>query len=546
MKIVLLSMNFAPELTGIGKYSGEMAKALVERGHEVTVVCAPPYYPQLRVSGDYSNRRWCRDQSTPGMTVIRCPVWVPAKMSGLLRLMHLASFAMSSFPVMLWLVLWRPALVFAVAPALFSVPAAWLTARLCGAKCWLHIQDLEIDAAFELGLLKGRRLRSWATAAERLLMRGFDVVSTISQRMLRQLGEKGVPMDRTELVPNWVDLREVRPTDRSLTLREEFSITADQCVCLFSGTINRKQGLGVLVEAARRLAAHPNIVLVICGFGELRMALEESAGDLRNVRFSDLRPTGELNALLNMADIHLLPQMRSAADLVMPSKLTGMLASGRPIIAAADPGTELAIVVQLCGIVTEPESAEGFANAILELASDHHRRAALGAEARAYAERSLDSTTLLDRLNSRMLALCASPSVPPIRPLANPRMAALQDVEVHGPVRVDSAFKEPVPGLTRSQVAQLPRFEKTATPVSAENSQPARHAPVVTNVVMLRRFSGMPLTGRIANVVVHSQTNHGAVLRESEVVRSHSASQGKAEAVADLPDYLDRVISSAA
>jgi colanic acid biosynthesis glycosyl transferase WcaI len=121
----------------------------------------------------------------------------------------------------------------------------------------------------------------------------------------------------------------------------------------------------------------------------------------------------ELNALLNMADIHLLPQMRGAADLVMPSKLTGMLASGRPIIAAADPGTELATVVKGCGIVTEPESAIGFANAIIELATDGARRAACGAEARAYAERALDSTTLFDRLDTRITALCARP-LPPL------------------------------------------------------------------------------------------------------------------------------------
>lgn len=419
MKIVLLSMNFAPELTGIGKYSGELANALVERGHAVTVVCAPPYYPQLKVPADYSSRRWRRERAKLGLTVIRCPVWVPAKMGGLVRLLHLTSFALSSFPVMLGLALWRPALVFVVAPALFSVSAAWLSARISGAKCWLHVQDLEIDAAFELGLLKGRWLRSAATAAERILMRGFDVVSTISGRMIRQLVVKGVPMGRTELLPNWVDLSLVHPTGRSLALREEFGITADQCVCLFSGTINRKQGLDVLVEAARRLVEHPQIVLVICGFGELRSALEDSARDLPNVRFSDLRPADELNALLNMADIHLLPQMRGAADLVMPSKLTGMLASGRPIIAAADPGTELATVVTGCGIVTEPESAKGFADAILELATDGARRAACGAEARAYAERALDSTALFDRLDTRIAALCALPLPPLTKPRAS-------------------------------------------------------------------------------------------------------------------------------
>ena len=405
MKIVLLSMNFAPELTGIGKYSGEMAGALAERGYEVTVVCAPPYYPQWALQPGYSNRRYQREQPGVGLTVIRCPVWLPKRLGGLNRLLHLASFALSSFPVMLRLVLWRPDVVFVVAPALFSAPAGWITARLSGAKVWLHVQDLEMDAAFELGMLKGKFLLGAMKAAERSLMRGFDVVSTISKRMLRQLASKGVPMDRTELLPNWVDLQVVHPTDRSQALRDDLGISADQFVCLFSGTINRKQGLGVLIEAARMLAGDPRIVLVICGYGELRPALETAASDLPNVRFMDLRPASELNALLNMADIHLLPQLRGAADLVMPSKLTGMLASGRPIIAAAIPGTEIASVLEGRGIVTEPECAQGFADAILELVTDTPRRVACGTAARAYAERALDSGVLFGRLDARLRAV---------------------------------------------------------------------------------------------------------------------------------------------
>lgn len=404
-------MNFAPELTGIGKYSGEMASALVARGHEVTVVCAPPYYPQWALHPGYSNRFYRREQPNAGLTVIRCPIWLPGRLRGLTRLLHLASFALSSFPVMLWLVLWRPEVVFVVAPALFSAPAGWLTARLSGAKAWLHIQDLEVDAAFELGMLKGGLARAAMKAAERSLMRGFDVVSTISKRMLRQLASKGVPMDRTELFPNWVDLQLVHPTDHSLSLREELGISAGQFVCLFSGTINRKQGLSMLVDAARKLTGHPHIVLIICGHGELRPLLEAQANDLTNVRFMDLRPAAELNALLNTADVHLLPQLRGAADLVMPSKLTGMLASGRPIIASALRGTEIASVLAGRGIITEPECAQEFADAILELANDDARRSEYGSAARAYAERVLDASVLFSRLDARLNAMSRSVSL---------------------------------------------------------------------------------------------------------------------------------------
>ncbi|MEP6502794.1 MAG: WcaI family glycosyltransferase, partial [Betaproteobacteria bacterium] len=309
MKIILLSMNFAPELTGIGKYSGEMADELVARGHEVIVVCAPPYYPKWAVGPGYSNQAWTREHPKPGLTVLRCPVWLPRRLGGLSRLVHLASFALSSFPVLMRLVMARPGLVFVVAPALFSAPAGWLVARLSGAAAWLHIQDFELDAAFELGILKGRVVRDVVRGAERRLMGAFDTVSTISRRMLRQLASKGVPAERSELLPNWVDLELVRPGDRSPALRRALAIADRQTVCLFSGTLNRKQGLDAIVDAARLLAPHRDIVFVICGNGELRQSLESSACDLANLRFIDLQPAEQLNALLNMADIHLLPQL---------------------------------------------------------------------------------------------------------------------------------------------------------------------------------------------------------------------------------------------
>ena len=399
MKILLLSMNFAPELTGIGKYSGEMADELVRRGHEVVVVCAPPYYPKWDLARGYSNQAYTREQPRPGLTVMRCPVWLPKRLGGLARLVHLASFAVSSLPVLLRLVVSRPALVFVVAPALFAAPAGWLMARLSGATAWLHVQDFEMDAAFELGLLKGEFVRKLVRAGERRLMGAFDRVSTISHQMLRQLDAKGVSVEQRELLPNWVDVERVIPGDRSPRLRRMLSIGERQVVCLFSGTLNRKQGLGAVVDAARLLASRPDIVFVICGNGELRKPLEDASCGLDNIRFLDLQPLEGLNELLNMADVHLLPQLRGAADLVMPSKLGGMLASGRPVVAAAAPGTEIAMVVEGCGVVTEPECARGIADGVVALASDEERRLRLGVAAREYAQRHFATGAVFDRLD---------------------------------------------------------------------------------------------------------------------------------------------------
>ena len=105
MRILLHGINYSPELTGIGKYTGEMAEWLASHGHEVRVVTAPPYYPHWEIGEGYANR-WIKETSD-SLLVYRCPLYIPLKPSGLKRLIHLASFALSSFPVMLSQVFWR-------------------------------------------------------------------------------------------------------------------------------------------------------------------------------------------------------------------------------------------------------------------------------------------------------------------------------------------------------------------------------------------------------------------------------------------------------
>lgn len=394
MKILLYGINFAPELTGIGKYTGEMAVWLAKAGHDVRVVTAPPYYPDWRVAKDYRASRYMHEV-WEGVRVWRAPLWVPARPSGLKRLLHLASFALSSLPVMLRQLLWRPDVVWVVEPPLVCAPTALCVARLVRARAWLHIQDYEVDAAFSLGLLKGSFARRLVTGLERWLMRRFDQVSTISDSMMKHALAKGVDADRLVQCPNWIDLSRIFPLAGPSSYRAELNIPATSVVALYSGNMGNKQGLEILADAARLLSDEPNLVFVFCGNGAGRADLEKLSKGLSNVRFLDLQPTERLNDLLGLADIHLLPQRADAADLVMPSKLTGMLASGRAVVATAHAETELGRVVAKCSVITTPGDAEAFANAVRALARDACRRHALGKAGREYAELKLNIAHIL-------------------------------------------------------------------------------------------------------------------------------------------------------
>ena len=401
MRVLIYSANFAPEPTGIGKYSGEMASWLVAQGHEVRVVAAPPYYPAWKIDPEYRRRPYCREQWR-GVDVWRSTLWVPKSPSGLTRILHLLSFAISSFPIMLWQLLWQPHLVLTVAPAFVCAPTGLLVARLSRAKACLHIQDFEVDVAFGMGLLKGRLLQRIVLRMERWLLRRFDSVSTISGRMVERLLTKGVKQEQARYFPNWVDLSRIRTT-ADPAYRARFGIAADSIVVLFSGTLGGKQGLMVIPEAAALLAQRRDILFVVCGDGVMKPSLEAAAANLPNVKLMPLQPSGRLADLLTMADIHLLPQSPDAADLVLPSKLSGMLASGRPVIATCRSGTEISEIVSQCGLVVAPENGAELARAVVELADHKTFRADLGRRARALAEARFGRDAVLGEMFSSLV-----------------------------------------------------------------------------------------------------------------------------------------------
>lgn len=414
MKIVIQSINFHPELTGIGKYTGEMASWLTSKGHLVRVITTPPYYPKWKISPGYKKYFWSKEIWS-GVKVWRCPIWVPVKPNGITRLLHLASFALSSFPIMLWQILWRPNIILTIEPPLFAAPAALVTAHISGAKAILHIQDFEVDAAFDLGLLKGARLKKIILGIEKFLLRRFDLVCTISGRMVDRALSKDLISEKIFLFPNWADSQlkckyseqhDISDHELVLSYREYLKLPPDGLIALYSGNMGAKQGLEILGQVAikfkRADESLPLVHFVFCGDGIGRERLIDQCKGLNFVHFLNLQPAENLARFLAMADIHLLPQRADAADLVMPSKLTGMMASGRPVLVSAHNGTELANVVQCCGLVVPPENPEALYEALLVLISDKDLRDRLGMAGFKYAINNLDRDRILLRFESKL------------------------------------------------------------------------------------------------------------------------------------------------
>lgn len=397
MQILFLGLNFWPEPTGIGKYSGEMVSYLQKAGHQVTVITTPPYYPQWKIQPPYDSHKGVWRETWQDAKIIRCPLYVPGTVTGFKRILHLLSYRFTSRRLVVQELRKKPDLVFTVAPTLFAAPLANLIKKSIRVS-WLHLQDFELDAALNLGILQRIPfLEPIARKWEKQVYQKFDVVSTISHAMESKLQTKKVESRKIRYFPNWIDTQEIFPLEGINQFRESLKISAEELVLLYSGSIGQKQGAETLIEAARLLQEQTKLHFVICGEGPGKAQLVKLSAGLQNVHFLPVQPANLLNQLLNAADIHLLPQKAGAADLVMPSKLLGMLASGRPVIATCQPESELFKVVESVGIVTPPEDTNALAEAIRRLANDPQLRQNLGRKGREVVCQNYSKQEVLDR-----------------------------------------------------------------------------------------------------------------------------------------------------
>lgn len=417
MKILIAGINYAPDLVGIAKYTTEMCQFLHAQGHEVVVVTAPPYYPAWKIVRPYKGFVYAKEMQD-GIRIVRCPMFVPKSPSAAMRILHHLSFALTCFPILLIEALrFRPDVVLAIAPSLMTAPVAVTAARLIGARTWLHVQDFEVDAAFNMNFVKGRGLRRAALWLERNVLRSVDVVSAISTKMVDMLRDKGVRRSRLMELRNWVDTN----VAGSLVSHDTASRTAARdnsplrgrfpesvgTVALYSGSMGTKQGLDVIAEAARDLSVRrPDIGFVVCGRGAARAQLEATTSGLENVVILDLQSTEQFARLMAAADIHLLPQCAEIQDLALPSKMGAMLASGRPIVGMATPGTQVASELNECGVVIPPGHPGALIEAVCRLAGDEGLRRRLGDNGRLRAADRWDRDVILSQFESRLLDLC--------------------------------------------------------------------------------------------------------------------------------------------
>lgn len=409
MQILIYDINYTPELTGVGKYTGEMGAWLVRQGHSVRVITAMPYYPEWAIHANYKGKGWFTE-SIDGVKVHRCPFYVPRKVTTGKRILHELSFVLSSLIYWFRIFFSKPFdVVICVSPPfqIGLLPALYSLIRRV--PLWYHLQDLQVDMAKELGMIKSKPFLNLLFMLEKFILKRSAVVSTISEGMVRKVAQKRALKGGCLLFPNWVDDQLVRPLPQEQSLRAQLGLTSHDKVVLYSGSLGEKQGLDLIIEAAKSFINQSDVKFVICGSGGGKAHLEDLVrkSRLTNVSFLPLQPYDKLPALLAIADIHLVLQKKSASDLVLPSKLTSILAAGGCALVSAVLDTTLYNVISdhNMGILIEPESAQALIDGLhqtLYLDLSIYRQ-----NARAYARKNLSKDSILQQFEAELVKLSA-------------------------------------------------------------------------------------------------------------------------------------------
>jgi colanic acid biosynthesis glycosyl transferase WcaI len=395
MRVLIIGINYRPELTGTGPYTAGLAEHLASRGDRVTVITGLPHYPGWRIAPG-TPRRLVQEEPIGRVRVIRAAHYLPATQDAFRRALNEATFGFIGLLASRRAE--RPGAILRVVPSLSGGVLARLLGRRFGVPCGLLFQDLMGPAASQSGMAGGGVVASATTAAERWATgraRAIGVVATSFGPYLRSLG---IPSDRLLHVPNWSRLAEANlPVD---AVRARFGWTNGRQIVLHAGNIGLKQGLEQVVEAARAAAERGDPVrFVFSGGGSQAGAIRAAAQDLGNVDFLGVQPDGIHASLLAAADVLLLSERATQIDMSLPSKLTSYYAAGRPILAAVPLGGGSAAEVERsgAGIVVPAGGPEPILDALTRLRTDPALTAKLAAAGPAYAAANTPAAACLAR-----------------------------------------------------------------------------------------------------------------------------------------------------
>lgn len=401
MKILVLCPHFDPDTAPTGTVMTRLVHELGRRGHELHVVSALPWYRQHRIEPGWDGNASRRVMTWFGTVTRVHPFPGKDKRNIARRALGFAGFCALAG----WGALTagrrrgsaRVDAVLVMSPPLPLGLVGWAVGIVRRAPMVFNVQDVFPDAAIETGAITNRRIIGFARWLERATYARSAAITVLSDDLARNVESKVRPAQRrtVRMIPNFVDTVAIRPMDRSTAYRAELGI-GDGPVVMYAGNVGMSQSLDLLIEAARQM---PDVTFVINGDGSGRKQFEAAAAGLSNVRFGDYQPIERLSEVLATADIHVVPLRKGLGAVSVPSKTYSILASGRPILAAVDPGTEVPRILAAsgAGVAVEPDHPEAFVAALRRMLGDRTGLDAAGSAGRAWVEHHVSPAAVAER-----------------------------------------------------------------------------------------------------------------------------------------------------
>lgn len=388
LRLVVLCPHFAPDLAPTGVVMTRIVSELAARGHELHVVTSLPWYRNHAIEPGWGGRLW-RTEKTEWGSIIRVHPFPGKSKSNLLR--RALGFIAFSYAVGIRSVHadglpFKVDGVLAMSPPLTLGLTGWFTKIIRRAPLVFNIQDVFPDAAIQTGAISNKKIIAAAKWLERMSYQRSDAVVLLSQDLRANIANKIDKKfhQRLHVIPNFVDTHAITPQDRMTAYRSELGI-GDQLVVMYAGNVGFSQSLNLAVDAA---AKFPDIAFVINGDGAARKKLEQDCARLTNVYFGDYQPIERLSEVLATGDIHVVPLRAGLASVSVPSKSYSILAAGRPMLAAIDPGTEIPNMLRQsgAGVAVEPDNSTAFIEALSQLVSRREQLHEMGSRGRTWVE----------------------------------------------------------------------------------------------------------------------------------------------------------------
>jgi glycosyltransferase involved in cell wall biosynthesis len=386
VKLCFFNRSYWPDQAATGQLLAELAEDLVSRyDTDVTVVAGRPLNASRAETG--SRRRLVTREVYRGVDIRRANGTKLHQGRFVARASNYVSYfaaaTAASFDV------GRPDVVVSLTdPPIVGLAALW-TARRTGARFVFLCEDIFPEVATLLEDFQNRAINAALDRINRYLLRSADGIVALGDRMRRRLvEEKGADPARVHVIHNWADCEAIVPGPKDNAFSREHGL-ADRFVLMHSGNVGLSQNLDVLVEAADRLRSKERLTVAIVGDGSKRRALEAMAASrsLTNVRFLPYQPKALLHDSFASADVFLVSLKAGIEGFIVPSKVYGILAAGRPYIAATDPASEPAQIAREsgCGLVAAPGDPAALADVIATMYDNPAMTRDMGARARLAA-----------------------------------------------------------------------------------------------------------------------------------------------------------------